>query len=249
MVFFDLVSLIEGIKYSWLNAAQRNAQIGMVDAELGVQRDTGDVYRYDDPPGVWNVFFNLQDGFFSTAVQGEVLFRGPAVWQLLPPGNPGEFLQTQGPGADVQWAPAPGSGQKEAFFSPQYSSTVNVPGTSVRTRPVTSNASFEFSFVVPGDFSSLVSFVALANPRGGAAGSGKNIDLFSDYGANGEQYNHHSESDVGSTYNLGNAGQWTTIDISSVLTQLSAGDRGGVQIDHQNIGGIVDYLGLLLTYT
>jgi hypothetical protein len=58
--FFSLSSLIEGIKYSWPDAAARIAQTGMVANELGIQRDTGDCYKYDG--AVWNFFFNLQDG-------------------------------------------------------------------------------------------------------------------------------------------------------------------------------------------
>lgn len=46
-----------GIKYSWADAAARAAESGMSTDDLGVQRDTGDVYKYDG--AVWNVFFSL----------------------------------------------------------------------------------------------------------------------------------------------------------------------------------------------
>jgi hypothetical protein len=63
--FQPLSSVIEGITYSWANAAERTAQTGMVSGELGVQRDTGDVWKYD---GIsWSVFFNLQDGAGASA--------------------------------------------------------------------------------------------------------------------------------------------------------------------------------------
>ena len=58
--YLPLASLVEGIKYAWPNAAARIAQTGMTADELGVQRDTGDVYKYDG--ATWSVFFNLQDG-------------------------------------------------------------------------------------------------------------------------------------------------------------------------------------------
>jgi len=38
--------------------------------------------------------------------QGDILFRGAHVWQVLTPGTSGEFLQTLGPGNDIQWATA-----------------------------------------------------------------------------------------------------------------------------------------------
>lgn len=38
--------------------------------------------------------------------QGDVLFRGSTAWQVLNPGISGQFLQTLGPNADIQWASA-----------------------------------------------------------------------------------------------------------------------------------------------
>ena len=102
--FFDLASVIEGIKYSWPDAAGRAAQTGMVDGELGVQRDTGDVYKYNDPPGAWSVFFNLQDGFFATATRGDILRRGAAGWEAYSPGAIGTVLTSQGALSDPVWA-------------------------------------------------------------------------------------------------------------------------------------------------
>jgi len=64
-VYQPLASVIEGIKYAWADAAARIAQTGMVSGELGVQRDTGDVYRYNG--ATWVVFFNLQDGASANA--------------------------------------------------------------------------------------------------------------------------------------------------------------------------------------
>jgi len=109
--FFDLASVIEGIKYSWPDAAGRAAQTGMVDGELGVQRDTGDVYKYDDPPGAWSVFFNLQDGFFATATRGDILRRGAVGWEAYSPGALGDVLTSQGALSDPVWQ-APTSGGK-----------------------------------------------------------------------------------------------------------------------------------------
>ena len=60
----------------------------------------------------------LDRAFGST--QGDVLFRGAAAWQTLAPGVADTFLQTQGAGADVQWAGVgPGGGSTiNAFVTP-----------------------------------------------------------------------------------------------------------------------------------
>lgn len=50
----------------------------------------------------------LLDAISTT--RGAVLFRGDAGWQALAPGTSGQFLQTQGAGADPQWAAAGGGG-------------------------------------------------------------------------------------------------------------------------------------------
>lgn len=42
--------------------------------------------------------------FLGSAARGDILYRGASAWFYLPPGNSGEVLQTQGVGADPQWA-------------------------------------------------------------------------------------------------------------------------------------------------
>jgi hypothetical protein len=44
------------------------------------------------------------------SVQGSVIFRGASTWSVLTPGSSGLFLQTQGVGANPQWATLAGSG-------------------------------------------------------------------------------------------------------------------------------------------
>jgi len=46
-----------GIKYSWADDVEKAAQIGMVADELGVQRDTGYVYKYSG--SAWVYYFDL----------------------------------------------------------------------------------------------------------------------------------------------------------------------------------------------
>lgn len=44
------------------------------------------------------------------ATHGDILFRGASGWTRLPAGTAGQFLQTQGPGANPVWANAGGGG-------------------------------------------------------------------------------------------------------------------------------------------
>lgn len=50
---------------------------------------------------------NLTDylDYVISADQGTILFRNAATWIGLPPGTSGWFLETQGPAADIVWAP------------------------------------------------------------------------------------------------------------------------------------------------
>jgi len=48
--------------------------------------------------------------FVGTPAQGDILYRNATVWAFLPAGTNGEFLQTQGAGANPQWSSPAGSG-------------------------------------------------------------------------------------------------------------------------------------------
>ena len=60
------------------------------------------------------------DEFFPAATQGSIIYRNASVWTFLPPGTLGEFLKTNGAGADPEWAPASGGGGGETnwWFNP-----------------------------------------------------------------------------------------------------------------------------------
>ncbi len=112
---------------------------------------------------------------------------------------------------------------------------------------VGSNGTGRFSFFVPTDFVTLVSLEVLFIAESGAAGAGKDIDLTSDYGADGESFNNHSESDAVTTYTL-TADVHDTLDISGVFSVLAASDICGIAVKHNAIGGSVSYLGTRLVY-
>lgn len=115
-----------------------------------------------------------------------------------------------------------------------------------RVRTIDSTSAHRFSFVVPDDFTSVTAtaLVVIAGSAGG--GVGVDIDLSSDYGADGEQSDNHSETDTTSTYNIPATGTLFLLDLAPVLSAVAPGDRVGVLVDHQTIGGDLHYLGVLI---
>lgn len=52
-----------------------------------------------------------------STTRGTILFRGDTAWQALAPGTSGNFLRTNGPGADPSWAAAGGGGGGTDYYS------------------------------------------------------------------------------------------------------------------------------------
>lgn len=113
---------------------------------------------------------------------------------------------------------------------------------------ISSNGDGNISFIIPDDFTALTSAELIGIPDG-FANATANIDLDSSYAAVGEDFETHQESDVSSTYNIPVSDQVFALDISSVLSSLSAGDCVGMTIDHNTIGGSVGYIAIKLVYT
>lgn len=88
-------------------------------------------------------------------------------------------------------------------------------------------------------------------PTAGAAGAGRDIDLFSEYALLGENMATNAESDTTTVYDLtGTADEITAVlDLSVVFSSLAAGHFCGVQVDHNGIGGGIDYIGIRFIYT
>jgi len=60
--------------------------------------------------------FPDSDGADQSA-QGDIIYRGATAWARLPAGTSGDFLKTQGAGANPLWAPAAGgAGVYELFL-------------------------------------------------------------------------------------------------------------------------------------
>jgi len=112
-----------------------------------------------------------------------------------------------------------------------------------------SNAQGYFSFYIPDDFNSLVSLKIIGIVSPAAAGTGKDIDLFTNYAQHGELYNTHAETDTTTTYDLSaESNRLYELDISGVFTGITAGDHCGIEVDHNSIGGSIYYLNIELEY-
>lgn len=77
--------------------------------------------------------------WIGTAGQGDILFRGASTWQRLGAGTSGRFLQTQGTGADPQWATPSGTGD---VTGPASSTALEFPVYSGTTGKVLARAGF-----------------------------------------------------------------------------------------------------------
>lgn len=71
-----------------------------VSGHLGTGGGAGQLALFDDTGAT---------AYLTGVAQGDVVYFDGTNWNRLPPGTPGEFLQTQGAGFDPQWAPASAS--------------------------------------------------------------------------------------------------------------------------------------------
>ncbi len=133
---------------------------------------------------------------------------------------------------------------KEIF----YEADVSVNTGTFRVRSVGSAGNQNFNIIIPEDFSSLESATAVGIVGAGASGTGKDIDLNSNCGKKDQLYNSRLESDTSSTYTIPATNTLFELDISNVLSNISQGDYCGINVDHNGIGGAINYLGLKLRY-
>lgn len=159
--------------------------------------------------------------------------------------DPVGIWQKKDNGFSVNWTSLLGSAFREIFFQPQFGNQVN---QRYRTRTIGGSGAFEFTFVVPQDFGTLISLEAICIPTGGADGPARSIDLNSEYALVGEAINTNAESDSLLLNLTGTADTVYTYDVSSVFSSLAANHSCGLEIDHNGIGGGIDYLGLRMRY-
>lgn len=138
----------------------------------------------------------------------------------------------------------PAGGNICVMFPVDHDSNYN----NYRVQTIAATGAFRFTFCAPPDFSSLVSLELIFAPSVGAAGAGKDIDLYSDYGGPNESTVQHSQADTTSAYDLGTADTWRTLNIAPLFSNLSAQDRCGLFLDHKGIGGACYYVGVKMVY-
>lgn len=114
-----------------------------------------------------------------------------------------------------------------------------------RNRSVDDGAQFRFVFFAPHDFNTLVSLQVIFIADTAITGTGLNLN--SDYGAIGENYSNHSESQNNVSVSA-SAGDIVAGNLSSVFSNLAAQDFCGIRIRF-NTGTTNKVLGILLRYT
>lgn len=109
---------------------------------------------------------------------------------------------------------------------------------------IIANGAEEFTFKVPAEFDSLVSLVIENIPVSTYVSQA--IDISSVYGAIGEPINEHVEADT--ITESGTANIRESLDLSSIVSSIAAGDTVGITVDHQAIGTSIHYLQIVMIY-
>ena len=111
---------------------------------------------------------------------------------------------------------------------------------------VGSQGALNISFLVPGDWGSLVSAVLVAVPA--STGGPQTVELTANIAADGEDATATQEQNLANTFTYV-ANQMSEFDISSVLTGITARDYVGILIDRKSAGfGNLDILGIRFKY-
>jgi hypothetical protein len=152
-----------------------------------------------------------------------------------------------GVGGGIYPSPVMGipSGSILEVFTP--ATDYNFDHGDYRVRQVGTNGAFNFTFRVPFNFASLV-LLELVAVNSAATPGAQSIDLFSDYGMLGQASNFFSESDLTQTPVVPAVNFLFSYDISSVFSSLAASQFCGLMIDHNAVGGAIDYLGIRAQY-
>jgi len=139
---------------------------------------------------------------------------------------------------------------RSVAFQLQSNGSPSVSGEHV-VFSVASNGSANFAFSIPENYVAMVALGLVGVPSSGAAGAGRDIDLFSEYGdpSTNESPSAHAESDTTTTYDFtGLSGLFTSVDLTPVFSSVEGGDRCGFNVKHNSIGGAMEYHEIRLVY-
>jgi len=100
-------------------------------------------------------------------------------------------------------------------------------------------------FKVPDIFASLAEAVIVVRPL--ATQAAADWDIYANYGATGENYIIHTESDLATTYNVTN-NQFFEVNASGILTALAAGDHVQLILINKNSAHDVGVFGFFMRY-
>jgi len=101
-------------------------------------------------------------------------------------------------------------------------------------------------FRIPSDFSAITTAIILVVPI--VTDAAANWDIYTNYGAIGEGYSTHAESDVATTYNV-NQNVYTQVSIAGILSSLAADDYVSVQLKLADADDDVSVVGVYFKYT
>jgi len=176
--------------------------------------------------------------------EGAIVGNPGDVWLRIN-GGPGAtfYVKTSGVGTNTGWVAFGQSGIKHLFIGAPAPSPGTVGDHIGNTVPINGEARMEFR--VPTDFSSVFDIEMIVIP-GGTVASGATLTLNSDYGAPGELYDAHSESNSFAYVSTLNVVK--SIDVSSVFSSLAPSDSCGLKVDNLSVTGGYLLLGLLFCY-
>jgi len=107
------------------------------------------------------------------------------------------------------------------------------------------NDAARMSFAVPDDFLTLTEAIILVKPQ--VTDAAANWNIISDYGAPGEDYQNHTETDAATTYNV-TLDQLFEVDASGILTGIAVGDYVGIVLVLDDAADDVSVIGFRMKY-
>lgn len=145
----------------------------------------------------------------------------------------------------IPGAPAAVGATKEFFVPVTYATAMTAFGDYPVANCDSSGKHAYIAFKVPHDFTSIITAKIIIIPID--TNPAVRYDISSNYGAEGEAYNTHSESQTAPTYNV-TANRFFAIDISGILSSLAADDYVGVDFFRSLVTGNAYVLGVRFKY-